>query len=137
MKDIVITVLGNPKGLKRHRSVRCGKFIRQYDPSAPDKADFLAMAYSSKPDEPTKGRVMIRVDAYFPRPKTHYNSKGILRDTAPSAHTSRPDYDNILKFISDALNGVFYHDDSQIFSAYITKLYDENPRTVVKLTYFD
>ena len=39
--DITFTVPGNPKALKRHRTVQHGKFSRQYDPSEGDKADFL------------------------------------------------------------------------------------------------
>lgn len=35
--------------------------------------------------------------------------------------TKKPDYDNIIKVILDALNGVVYHDDSQVYRVYLKK----------------
>ena len=35
----------------------------------------------------------------------------------------KPDSDNILKAVADALNGVAYHDDVQVLDMHITKIY--------------
>ena len=40
----------------------------------------------------------------------------------------QPDIDNIMKIVLDALNGVAYHDDSQICKVNFMKMYSENPR---------
>ncbi len=45
--------------------------------------------------------------------------------------TKRPDGDNIIKVILDALNGFVYHDDAQICKIYFTKKYAEKPETKV------
>jgi Holliday junction resolvase RusA-like endonuclease len=45
----------------------------------------------------------------------------------------RPDYDNISKAVSDALNGLAYSDDGQIVSASIEKLYSGRPRLEIEL----
>ena len=45
----------------------------------------------------------------------------------------KPDYDNIAKIITDALNGIAYKDDSQVVWANIRKLYAENPRVYVMM----
>lgn len=37
----------------------------------------------------------------------------------------KPDTDNIVKVVSDALNGVAYHDDTQIASIWAEKIYSE------------
>ena len=52
---------------------------------------------------------------------------GLLKDSAPVYHTSAPDADNILKFVGDALNGIFWRDDRQIAIARINKVYAGSP----------
>lgn len=41
--------------------------------------------------------------------------------------TKRPDIDNILKVVLDALNGVAYYDDSQVVRVVGTKEYNKEP----------
>jgi Holliday junction resolvase RusA-like endonuclease len=48
--------------------------------------------------------------------------------------TKKPDADNILKAVLDALNGLAYNDDSQIVSARIEKLYSDNPRVEIVIS---
>lgn len=73
----------------------------------------------------------------FTRPKGHYGTgknAGVLKDSAPTWVTKRPDVDNLVKLVCDALNGWAYHDDSQVVSASVLKVYaDEGPHTVVTL----
>lgn len=47
--------------------------------------------------------------------------------------TKKPDYDNIEKIISDALNGVAFYDDAQIVSSGLIKVYGEIPRVEVEI----
>jgi len=120
-------VPGTPQALQRHRSTKSG---HRYDPSAGDKQDFLAKAMASRPEEPLLGPIALVVNCYFTRPKSHYRTgkySRIFKDTAPKWHTSRPDADNILKFIGDALNDIFWHDDRQIVVAEIRKMYGPTP----------
>ena len=46
-----------------------------------------------------------------------------LKDSAPKRHTTSWDVDNAMKFILDSMNGVFFRDDRQIYTARITKAY--------------
>jgi Holliday junction resolvase RusA-like endonuclease len=48
-------------------------------------------------------------------------------------HTQRPDGDNILKAIKDALNGVAYADDALVWSATIEKIWDVDDGAEVTL----
>lgn len=50
--------------------------------------------------------------------------------------TKKPDSDNIAKIICDSLNGIAYHDDSQIVELYICKSYSENPKVIVTIAEF-
>lgn len=132
--SINITVLGSPKALKRHRTFRRGKFVGTYDPSKNDKADFLQVIQNKAPDKPIEGPVFLVIQFFFDRPKSHYRTgkfAGKLKENAPFWHKSRPDLDNLIKFITDAMNGVFYRDDAQIAKITALKIYGERPLTEI------
>ena len=103
---------------------RVTRFVT-YDPMAPQKKQFLKSILNQLPSEPLKTPLVVKINFYFKRPKSHYNSKGKLKRFAPLRHTSRPDIDNLLKFVLDALNKHLYVDDSQIISLIGRKLYAE------------
>jgi Holliday junction resolvase RusA-like endonuclease len=46
----------------------------------------------------------------------------------------RPDLDNIVKAITDGMNGVVYEDDSQIVSLHATKVYGTDAMVEVMVT---
>lgn len=48
--------------------------------------------------------------------------------------TGKPDWDNVAKAISDALNGIVYRDDKQIVWALVTKQYAAAPRVEVMIS---
>ena len=47
--------------------------------------------------------------------------------------TTKPDGDNILKVVLDALNGLAYDDDRQVVKMCIIKVYGSNPGLVVQV----
>lgn len=48
-------------------------------------------------------------------------------------HVSKPDVDNLIKGIKDALNGIAYKDDSQVVSVFALKQYAENDGVFIQL----
>ena len=78
-----------------------------------------------------KGKsIGITVEFRMPRPKSHFGSrKGVayLKDSAPAFHTGKPDIDNLLKAVFDALNELLWHDDSQITAVAADKVYGVEP----------
>ena len=140
MSKIKFEVLGNPQAQKRHEHHRRGEFVKVYDPSEEAKTNFLLTVQQYAPKTPILGAIKLTVWFLMPRPKSHYGTgknAGILKDDAPDWHTKRPDIDNYLKFIMDALGGrqIYWKDDSQVCSVIVQKLYHETPRTVVELDY--
>lgn len=136
-ETIHLVILGEPKAQKRHRSVNMGKFIQQYDPSAKDKENLLLIVQSRAPKEPLNCPINLKVDFYFTRPKAHFKTgknAHMLKDNCPVWHLSKPDADNCFKMISDALNKVFWRDDSLICQVTVNKLYDLNPRIEIFIT---
>jgi len=133
---IKFEVRGQPQALKRHRSTVRGGIIRQYDPSAAAKRSFLLYVINHAPKTPIAAAISIKATFCMTRPKSHFRTgkySSILKDNAPTRHTGRPDLDNLIKFVSDALNGVFYKDDSQIDSIAAVKFYDVVPRTEIEI----
>lgn len=59
------------------------------------------------------GPVKVKLEFWMPRPKSHFNKKG-LKATAPDLHQSKPDIDKIIRAVLDALTSIAYRDDSQI-----------------------
>jgi Holliday junction resolvase RusA-like endonuclease len=45
----------------------------------------------------------------------------------------RPDADNILKLVADALNGVAYDDDKRVVVASVCKLWSSQPRLEITI----
>ncbi len=137
MIEQVFTVLGAPTAQGRPRFARMGKLVRAYDPkeSRENKGNIRAQVVAQHPimiarDVP----VLCHVQAYMPRPAGHFGTgknAGKLKDGAPFWHTSRPDADNILKAIKDALTGVCWHDDSQVCDVRLLKLYGDVPKMII------
>jgi len=136
VQPIKLVVLGEPKSQKRHRHVNMGKFTRQYDPSANDKGDFLSVVQKQAPEKPIDVPVRLCINFYFTRPKSHYKTgknAHILKDNIPHWHTSKPDTDNCFKFVTDALNKVFWRDDSLICDVTVQKQYSDQPRIEITI----
>lgn len=47
--------------------------------------------------------------------------------------TKKPDVDNLVKLVTDALKGIVWRDDAQITEMHIWKRYSDRPRTVVEI----
>lgn len=49
----------------------------------------------------------------------------------------KPDIDNYIKLVCDALNGIAWEDDNVIANLVAVKIYDDNPRTEVHIYYLE
>jgi len=137
-QKIEFIVPGNPQALKRHRTFTKGTFTGTYDPSKDDKSNFLAKAMQNRPQTPLERPILLKLYFYFQRPKAHYGTgskAGILKDTAPVWHTKTPDADNLVKFVCDSLNKIFWRDDSYVCALVVHKKYDEVPRVHIIILY--
>jgi Holliday junction resolvase RusA-like endonuclease len=72
---------------------------------------------------PLEGPVSLEIMAHYAWPKKR--QPGAWRG-------SRPDLDNIMKLVGDALNGVAWIDDAQIAAVVLRKLYSDLPGLNVK-----
>lgn len=124
-----------PEPQQRHRHARNG---RTYDPCSGSKANFLELCrrMANPPDAASFERpLQCAMTLTFARPKSHLTSKGALRKGVPDRHIYKPDTDNLAKFVMDALNGVYYKDDSQVYQLTVLKRYGEEDSVRVQLDY--
>jgi Holliday junction resolvase RusA-like endonuclease len=79
---------------------------------------------------PFDGPIRLTVEAVFEPAASWSKSK---RDAALQGlrHTAKPDADNIIKSISDGLNGVAFVDDAQVAELLVRKRYGSPARTEV------
>ena len=49
-------------------------------------------------------------------------------------HVVKPDLDNLVKAVLDALNDLAWHDDAQIIELHVSKKYVESPNIHINIT---
>lgn len=75
------------------------------------------------PCRPFTGKVLVDCVFYAPVPKSWPKAKRQQALEGKIAYTSRPDIDNLVKLVLDALNGTAYEDDAQITGLSAQKAY--------------
>ena len=120
-----ITIPGNPFSQKRHRT----NGHRRYDPSAKDKKTIRKQLLPIKPPRPLESNLSVTIEAHFQTPKSW--SKKKQKEVEGSYRPKNPDFDNISKIYSDAMNGYIYKDDRQIVHGQVVKYYSMEPKTVI------
>lgn len=102
-------VLGKPRPrVTRHGAYTPRKFV--------DYEERIADEFRKQLPKPLEGAVSLKLTVQRELPKSR------PKKTASEPDTFRPDLDNILKLVMDALNGVAYLDDKQVTSAQAEKL---------------
>jgi Holliday junction resolvase RusA-like endonuclease len=134
---VLIVVKGDPVPSQRPRMTRRGKVYPvakcvEYQKTVTLAAQEQGGGVCFPEGQPLKMGLVFRM----PRPKAHYGTgknSGVLKATAPTAHTSKPDVDNLIKGVIDGLAGVVFHDDRQIARLTVEKRYvdPEHPDTGV------
>ncbi|KPV60748.1 hypothetical protein QJ48_04300 [Paenibacillus sp. A3] len=132
---IQFTVYGEPVAQGRPRFSNAGGFTRAYDPQkSRDYKDYVRLAAREyAPSTPLSGALGIAVTAYRPIPKSFSKKKAEEAENGLIIPTTKPDADNYLKGVKDALKGLMWHDDSQVADAFVSKRYSFRPRIHVKI----
>lgn len=119
------------RGKQRPKAARRGNFVRVFTPKETVNAeawvkqcavDQIGAACLDMPLE-----IAIGITVEIPRSWSHKARRAALAgETKP---TGKPDLDNCVKLICDALNGVMWKDDSQIVTMRLGKRYGDKPET--------
>ncbi len=134
---ITFTVAGMPpapQGSKRH--VGNGRMIESSKNVKPWR--YLVQQAAIATGQATiMGPVSLSCVFLFPRPKSHFNSKGELKPSAPKFHSVKPDGSKCLRSTEDALvDAGLLQDDARIAISCHTKRYvgaSEHPGAIITI----
>lgn len=134
--SVSITVHGEPVAQGRPRFAHRGSFTTAYDPpkSARYKSTIqkeLQPLIANKDFKPFDGPCSLELRIYRYIPKSFSRKKQFAAANGEIRPTTRPDTDNYVKGILDALNGIVVKDDSQIVDVVAQKFYSDTPRIEV------
>lgn len=122
---MMIFIPGTPRGKGRPRFTRYGKPYT--DTETRKYEDTIAEAYRTQGAELiADAPVQVMVEVFFKIPERTSKKRTfeMLRDLILPA--KKPDLDNVIKAVLDALNGVAYRDDSQVCWLFARKVYGSN-----------
>ena len=141
------TIPGQPVAKGRPRFARRGKGVIAFTPKPSaswemDAAIVMGRAWGDRPtlDQPCE----LTVAAIFPRPQRLICTHKRACECSPArvAHDRKPDLDNVVKAVCDALQRSVIRDDSSVCSLHAVKVYSraggsESPCVQVRLCWGD
>lgn len=127
-----ITIPGEPIAKARPRMTKNG---HTYTPKRTvDYERMVQTLFHSEHGSPKlEGPILLQLDLYFGIPKSRSKAARERMQQGQERPTKRPDLDNCLKAVCDALNGIAYKDDSQIVGAVIQKFWADEPRVEIEI----
>lgn len=132
---IKFIVMGEPKGKERPRfSVYAGHVHTRTSENTVIYENLIRTEYRRQCGTVkflTGCPIEMRIYIYRPIPQSTSKKKRAEMVSGTIRPTKKPDFDNVIKAVCDALNGVAYDDDSQIVDALARKFYSEQPRIEV------
>lgn len=128
---ISFTIDGTPVAKARPRVSKWGTYTPQKTVNYEVLIQEMYMIHCKKVK--LTGPLRANITAYFPIPQSKSEIDKQLMREGYIRHTSKPDWDNIGKIVSDALNKIAYDDDSSIVTASVEKYYSDNPRLEVDI----
>lgn len=130
-------VPGPVRGKGRPRFARAGKFTRTFTDDktvAYEALVKLAAGAVMGAAPPTETAVVVSIAAYravptsWSRRRREQALQGLIRPAG------KPDCDNIAKIVCDAMNGIVYRDDAQVWDLRVRKAWDANGAERVAVT---
>ncbi len=127
---------GVPVGKGRPRAARSGRHIRLYTPEKTASYEGVialtarqAMAGACL----LEGPLATSLDIRLPIPQSWSARKQAAALAGTEHPTKKPDVDNVIKAIFDALNGVVWDDDTQVVQVMVRKRYAAVPGVAVEI----
>lgn len=133
---IKLIINKTPQPQSRPRFTARGRYVHAYENKKITMYKrMIAATYQSYfgAVKPTEKAIAVDVVFYRPVQKSISKIERQRRLTGESLPAIKPDIDNYVKAILDALNGVAFRDDKQIISLNAKKLYSDKPRTEIEI----
>lgn len=125
MEEVHFIIPGRPVGKGRPRFTKKGHCWTP-DKTVEYERDIKMAYWSTYGHRKYEADKALAVDIvlYYPRPKRMAKYKRLMAQKGVLRPTVKPDVDNVIKAILDALNGVAFEDDRQIVQIECEKWYD-------------
>lgn len=116
------TIPGRVRGKGRPRATKVGRYIHIYTDAKTVAAEneirhVAAIAMRGK--KLLLGALRLNVTIWLHRPKS-WSKRRRIENPIP---TGKPDLDNVIKCLSDGMNGIVFKDDSQIAALSVQRLF--------------
>lgn len=130
-------VIGKPQGKARARTFydkRVGKMRSITPEQTKSYEDLIRWSYKEAGGQYLGDKVLsVDIKAYYPIPTSFTKKKQQMAITGDVRPTSKPDCDNIIKVVLDALNGVAYYDDKQVVCVSCNKYYSDTGYLYIRI----
>lgn len=134
MRKVRFEIPGEPTGKGRPRFSKFG------GPRSPEKTvlyeNLIKTCYSAQCHDFMfeQGKQLdVRIIAYYTIPQSISKKRRQRMLDKIERPLKKPDADNVVKVVLDALNKIAYYDDTQVVDLQIRRFYGENPRTIVTI----
>lgn len=123
-----LTIDGVPVAKGRPRLGRYGTYTPK---KTQEYEEYVKACWVSKYGaiQPAEQPLEVNIVFYMPIPKSYSKKQKVEILSGRLKHTKKPDIDNLIKSVLDALNGLAYADDSQIIKVTAVKRYAETGST--------
>lgn len=130
---LTITIPGEMRGKGRPRFGTAGGQARAFTDSKTRNAEawVRSRAADAWVGAPLVGPITLQMSIGVAVPASWSKRKRADALAGAIWPTSKPDLDNVLKLVGDALNGIVWQDDKQIVRAEVVRRYVEPPQTVL------
>jgi len=128
MSTISMTIYGHPVPKARARTVRTknGKSVSFTPKKTESWEDSVrAQALQHRPEQLMDGPLAMEATFYLLRPKS--------KPKRVKYPATKPDLDNLIKSVKDALEGIIYTNDSRIVDEAVRKRYGDPPRVEIAI----
>lgn len=132
MRKLELIVEGEVVGKARPRVTRYGAYTPAKTKNY-ERAIQLAFQNKYKGLVPLKKPLRMEIDCYMYIPKNTSNIRRKRKNAKEILPDKKPDFDNMAKSITDALNGLAYEDDNQIVDARIRKFFSDDQRAEIRI----
>lgn len=132
---IKFVVYGEPVAQGRPRASRVAGHVRMYDPAkSRSYKDYVRLvAAEQSPEKLLEGPLVVLLKVFKPIPRSFSKKKAEQAEGCIVRPVTKPDVDNYVKILCDALNGVIWRDDSQVVELNVGKYYGNKPRIEVEI----
>ena len=122
---------GNPRGQERPRFG--GRAYKTAEAKAYENAIAIAYKIAVRNRKPLEGPLGLYILAGYPIPASASRAQRAAMVSGEQLPTKKPDIDNVVKAILDALNGQAWVDDKQVVCVTAKKFYTEHPGLIVTI----